>query len=201
MQWKLAKKLADNLPTETVVLQAGDFLIPKQDDTNILIERMTILDFLGKIQSKRLDQQIYKMKQVTQHYIIIIENLFLLKKTKWNPVSVHKMIAGYFEHNKVLLAPTSDWTFDYIMYYYNKYGTDRSVRLNETRAKPKSMSLIEQAIFSLSGIDGVGSATAKKLLGTYGTIADLCKLKKDEYNGCCSPKLASHIYNVLHTEL
>lgn len=200
-QYKLAQELATKVDVKYLLLDAGDFLIPLKDNTNILFERMTILDFLGKVQSKRLENQIFKMRQVTQNYYIIIENLWLLKKTKWNQHVVHKMIAAWSEHNKIMLAPTPVWSFNYIMYFYNKYATDRELQSYETRAKPKRMTVVEQAAFALCGIEGIGKSTAMKLLEHFGSVYGITKADIDELSVVVNGKLAKHLYEVMHTEI
>lgn len=159
---------------------------------------MTILDFLGKFTSGRLDQQIDKLRQITKEYYLLIENPWLLKKTKWNQVSAIKLVASMIEHNKIFISVNFQWSLYFVLYFYKKYSSERQLNKSETRAKPKDMSTKDQALYALSGLTGIGEATALKLLMNYGSLKHLCKATVPDLEAVVNSKLAHRIYEVVN---
>lgn len=164
----------------------------------MLIERMTILDFLGKVQSQRLGDQLHKMRQVTRDYFILLENPWMLKRTKWNLKSVVGLVASIAEHNRILISVNMDWSLYFVLYYYNKYTSDRSLFKNETRAKPKQMTPKDQAVYALAGLTGIQDVTALKLLMHFGTLRQLAKAKFEDLSLVCNTKVAQNIFDVFN---
>ena len=160
----LHKKVAAEFPHEYRALGAGDFWIPKEDGF-IILERSSYADFVGKIMSGRVWEQLEKCKSKSDDFYFILENPTLLKYTKMNYKAVISCIVSLTRQGaKVVTTRNASETHQVIKYLYEKYNTDKKVTHSETRVKPKSMTSKEQAVYALMGISKIGKKTAESIL-------------------------------------
>lgn len=193
---KLIEMLQKTYPTSTMTMQAGDFMIPKQEGF-ILIERMTATDFLGKIRSDRLRPQLEGMKQLTDDYYVIVENWWTVRKfTKWNIKSAIALLMSVVEKHRVIKCDNRLETFHAIQYFFDKYAVGRKVSQSEVRFKPKDMTTDQQAVYALAGLEGIGKATAEKLLRHFGSLQSISNAEIADLELVVNKKLASRIYDV-----
>ena len=168
----LKNKLITELGAEVKALGGGDILITT-DQANIVIERSTYSDFIGKIMSGRLWEQVDKCLQMSDDVYFVLENPYMLNRTNMSLASVYGAIASLSRGVKVITTRNSTETFYFIKSLYNKYHKQKEVSEHEIRVKPKDMSHAEQALFALKGLTGIGEVTAKKLLIHFETLREV----------------------------
>lgn len=192
---KLIEHLQKTIPVEKMTMDAGDYLIPK-DDKFILIERSSFSDFAGKIMSGRLWYQIGKCKEVTDDIYFIVENPYRLRYlSKGTKSALWSAIASISRQVNVLVTMNQYDTFLILKHLYNKYNTNRKVSQGEVRVKPKKMSAKKQAKFALMGLNGIGEQKADLLLAEN-TLSTLAKMKVKDLTGMVESKLAKRIHAV-----
>lgn len=197
---KLAKEIAKIVDTECRVLDGGDYLIPCLGGSNVLIERMTITDFLGKVKSKRLFKQIGKMESMTDNFWLLIEEPYRLKFTKWNIASALSLLTTLSDKYKVFISYGINWSLHFILTLHKRYAVERDVKYYECRAKLKDMSIEDMAVYMLMGVRGIGKTTAEKLLKEY-SIKEISNLSADGLGSLLNSDIAKRLYDVMRTKL
>lgn len=182
-------------------LTAGDFfIVANKPEYNVVIERSTITDFLGKVRSGRLWEQLDKLKATSDNVHFLLEEPYKLKYTKWNTFAAVSLMAAVGEQCKLFISQNVTWSSSYIMALHRKYASDREVDKNEynKRFKPrKDMTPIETAIWMLESVEGIGSATANKILSNY-SIGELAKMEFEDISKALgNATLADRIYQSL----
>ena len=194
---KLVDSLSESVPVKRIVLDAGDFLIPKPQGF-VLIERSTFNDFVGKIKSQRLWEQVSKCTEITDDCYLLLENPFALKYSQFNRKAVWAMITEVSRKMKIMMAMNTNDSYVFIKKLYDDYNTERKLERHETRVKSRHMTDEQQALYCLMGIEDVGEVTAKKLL-TGASIQELSKMSVEQLGVFVDLKLAEKIFSVLHT--
>jgi Fanconi anemia group M protein len=211
---KVAQRLSKLLPVEIMSLEAGDYIVGE-----IIVERMSLSDFLNKVRSGRLWQQLNKLASVESHKPrIIIEGSFgLIYKLKrkreedgriveervlnWSENQLYGLLEAIIDRYKIPILNFSSayWTVNYISYLNFKSGgkTNKQVRFQ----KP-SKTLAEKQIYLISGLPNVGCELAKRLLEHFRTVkaimnADVEQLMQVRGIG---RKTAAEIYEVVNSE-
>lgn len=160
----LPVKMKELVPDATIeALGGGDYLITTEQG-KLLFERSTYADFIGKIISGRLWEQVDKCLQITNDVYFVLENPYLLRYTKFNVKALIGVMGALSRKVHVITTRSVTETQYLLMYFYNKYHVKREVQSYETRVKPRNMTDEEQALYCIMGINSVGEATAKKIL-------------------------------------
>lgn len=174
----LHKKIKADIPeSEYKALGGGDYLITT-DQANIVIERSTYSDFIGKIMSGRLWEQVDKCLQLSDDVYFVLENPYMLNRTHMSLASVYGAIASLSRGVKVITTRNSTETYYFIKSLYNKYHKQKEVSDHEIRVKPKDMTPLEQARFALMGLKGIGAVSADKLLA-MNSLRELCDARNE----------------------
>lgn len=197
---KLAQMLEKQYRVTYMVLQAGDYLIPKKQGY-ILIEKATYTDFLGKVRDGRIWNQINGMKALTDHFYLLLENPWMLKKfTNWNEKSAMALEGAVLEAGcPIFKSQQTMQSLFFMQYLINKYSDEnRDVSKFEVRYKPKEMTLEQQSVYLLTGITGIGESTAVKLLEKFGTLGELSYAKLEDIESVVNVKVAKRIQEVFH---
>lgn len=188
-------------------LDAGDFLIPVNNDEqgkNIIIERSTITDFLGKKKTDRLSFQIDKMEELTDEIHFLIEEPYKLKFTRWNTHAAVSLLTAVGLKYHMFISQNIQWSASYVLYLHKKYGEDRDLTTTEYRVRHKTrkdMTAEESASWVLQGIEGIGDITAKRILSKY-TLTRLALMNFDELKEITgSATLADRIFRVFNVKI
>jgi Fanconi anemia group M protein len=211
---KVAQRLSKLLPVEIMSLETGDYVVGE-----IIIERMSLSDFLNKVRSGRLWQQLSKLASVESHKPrIIIEGSFgLIYKLKrkreedgriveervlnWSENQLYGLLEAIIDRYKIPILNFSSayWTVNYISYLNFKSGG----KINkQVRFQKPSETLAQKQIYFVSGLPNVGCELAKRLLEHFRTVkaimnADVEQLMQVRGIG---RKTAAEIYEVVNSE-
>ncbi len=149
-------------------LPAGDYLIVGRE-SNALVERKTIMDFLNSLKG-RLWDQLSLIKEFEGEKVIILEGyLGLYRKRKWNEASILALMDRIVNEWKVPIIPTPDKraTLTYLVWKNKSLGEVEEFREYPLRVRRRDMTVEEQAVYVLEGL--VGHETAKALLSHFKT--------------------------------
>ena len=157
------------------------------------------MDFVGKIKSGRLWQQVEKCTGLSDDVYFILENPYSLKYTKMNLASIYGAMIALSRKCKIITTRSAGETKIVLMRLHERYATDRKVNDGEMRVKLKTKDDDKLAQYCLMGIPSVGSARAKELLADF-SIAELCDLSLQDLEFITSKKVAKNIHAVLHAK-
>ncbi|MEM2872008.1 MAG: ERCC4 domain-containing protein [Candidatus Caldarchaeum sp.] len=177
---KLVQSLGKVVETAVKPLPAGDYLIIGRE-TNALVERKTIMDFLNSLKG-RLWDQLALIKEFEGEKVIILEGyLGLYRKRGWREVSVLALMDRIVNDWEVPIIPTPDirGTLTYLVWKNKSLGEVDEFREYPLRIKRKDMSPEDQALFVLEGL--CGHETAKSLLKHFKTLRNVFT-SLDPYN-------------------
>jgi DNA excision repair protein ERCC-4 len=153
-------------------LPAGDYLIVGRE-SNALVERKTIMDFLNSLKGRMWDQ-LSLIKEFEGEKVIILEGyLGLYRKRKWNEASILALMDRIVNEWKVPIIPTPDKraTLTYLVWKNKSLGEVEEFREYPLRVRRRDMTVEEQAVYVLEGL--VGHETAKALLGHFKTLRNV----------------------------
>lgn len=194
----LPSKLKEKVPYEIRALGAGDYWIPKEKGF-IIIERSSYSDFIGKIISGRLWQQVEKCTSKSDDVYFLLENPYMQRFSKFSYKATVGAKTSLSRKVKIFETRNATETFIFITKLYEKYNTDRKVDYKETRVKLKGMTDREMARYCLMGIRGIGQQIADKLLLGH-TLAEVAMMDKDHLTELTTKKIAEKIWKVFHTK-
>ena len=174
-----------NLPTKLLKLDhvekgtcnAGDYIIGTKDVANpVVIERTKLNDFIGKIISGRIDDQIEKCKDVSSDVILLLEGMHERPYTKLSYKSIIAKMASISRRGvQIICTKNSTESYEFIKKIHRMYQ-DGNIDKSKLRVKRRNMSLEDQAIYMLMGINGIGEMNAKRILQKHGSIADFISI-------------------------
>ena len=153
-------------------LPAGDYLIVGRE-SNALVERKTIMDFLNSLKG-RMWEQLSLIKEFEGEKVIILEGyLGLYRKRKWNEASILALMDRIVNEWKVPIIPTPDKraTLTYLVWKNKSLGEVEEFREYPLRVRRRDMTVEEQAVYVLEGL--VGHETAKALLSHFKTLRNV----------------------------
>jgi Fanconi anemia group M protein len=153
-------------------LPAGDYLIVGRE-SNALVERKTIMDFLNSLKGRMWDQ-LSLIKEFEGEKVIILEGyLGLYRKRKWNEASILALMDRIVNEWKVPIIPTPDKraTLTYLVWKNKSLGEVEEFREYPLRVRRRDMTVEEQAVYVLEGL--VGHETAKALLSHFKTLRNV----------------------------
>jgi|TARA_B100001971_G_C18164281_1_gene523246 Fanconi anemia group M protein len=176
---------------EVKSLKIGDYMIGKT-----IIERKTVQDFISSMLNKRLFIQLKQMQKYNQQILILEGDLqsAFIKKTKLNPNSIRGFILSILTSNQIPIIMTSDYedTANYL------------IILAKQQLKPKTdftfhkripRTIKEQKNYILESFQGIGPATAKKLLKRFKTIKNIINAQPEQLKELIGKK--SEIFKIL----
>ena len=191
----LHKKLAAEFEHEYRALDAGDYWIPTEDGV-IVIERSSYTDFIGKIMSGRLWDQMKKCMEKSTDVYFLLENPYAARFSKFSFKATIGAKTSLSRHVKIFETRNATESFLFIKYLYERLHLNKKISYKETRIKPRNMSNIEQAKYMLMGLNGVGESTVNKLFDAYDDLDDI--LRSDDLAVVVGDRLAKQIKDVLH---
>ena len=173
-------------------MNAGDCKI---DGTNgsWIIEVSSILDFVGKIRSGRLWEQAEKCLADCENVIFVIvgrdDNL------RAKGVSMNARVGAKFSLMRrgihVIQYTKYSQLLKLIKIISDKMDSKSKSTGEFSRSKPKEMTVYDQAMYMLTGVKGIGEATARKIL-EEGSLYDFIQKVKDRDH-----KESDRFYNVV----
>ena len=179
---------------EITVLDAGDYWIPKEQGF-ILIERSTYADFIGKIVSGRLWEQMRKCTEASDDVYFVLENPYMQKFSKVSYKAIVGAKTALSRHVKIFETRNASETLVFIKKLYDKYNNNDNSDFREVRVKPKSMTDKEQARFCLMGIRGIGQSIAEKLLESH-SLAEVVLMTEDQLEQFVGNKLLKRLIGI-----
>lgn len=177
-------KVGDFTEYESINLPIGDFVIKKNDEIILVIERKTISDLCASITDGRYSEQKQRLIESVgdpSKIIFIIEGKKIQSKFSRIPVKTMNsaILNLIFKHNfKVIFTETSEDTLENVLLLYNKVKNNE-LELNQT--KLASVKLIKKSdnnnknsfINQLGIITGVSLSTASKIKEKYSSMSNL----------------------------
>ncbi len=156
-------------------LKIGDYLI--HPDT--LVERKTTKDFAVSIIDGRLFNQAYRLTELAENSIIIIEGESFAEAGL--PIhSVKGALISLAQTYRVPVLRTRNyedtaWHFNQLSLQRDRIGSGRGAKRGY---KPKRLDNQKKAV--LKSLPGIGEKTAVALLEKFGGVADVFAAKRDE---------------------
>ena len=168
----------------------------------LCIERKSVNDFYRSIIDGRLFNQLKRIKEVYDRYILIIEgNLSEYLANISNPEAyLGALVTVYLIYNAGILY-SRNWidTVKILKFLWNKMrGSESRIKI---RYKPKQMTIKERLIFILEGFPGVGEKLAVNILNHYRTLRNFANTTLAELSSIegIGEKKAREIYDLLNT--
>lgn len=208
------------LPHEEKMLEVCDYDIygrqiiqvsgPNGDIICFLIERKNDIDYVQSLISGHLNDQLIRMSQVAKHTALVFIGSLngAIQKTGVNRLSVYSSVAGTFlRHSKdgvqgsisfIMLETLQD--FALLLQCIQKKLDDEAGLIRQPELTLPQVSDKNYLLRSLMGCPDIGEVKARALLEKYGSIANLCELKPDDFKTVpgIGPVLAMNLFNHLH---
>jgi len=168
----LANLIELGVETEIKSLEIGDYIIG-----NVIIERKTMNDFISSMLSKRLLEQLNNMTQY-ENRLLILEGKNR-NETSINPKAMGGMILSISLNFKIPVIKTENEkeTAEYL-FLLAKQQAKQKTELNMHARIPKTKQ--EQKKYIIESFQGIGPATAEKLLNKFGTIKEVINSSVEE---------------------
>jgi len=168
----LANLIELGAETEIKHLEIGDYIIE-----NTIIERKTMQDFVSSMLSRRLLEQLKNMQQHDSR-LLIIEGK---KKIEGNihPNAIKGMILSISLDFKIPVISTENEreTAEYL-FLLAKQQAKQKTEISLHSRIPKTEK--EQKKYIIESFQGIGPATAEKLLKKFGTIKNIINSSAEE---------------------
>jgi Fanconi anemia group M protein len=168
----LANLIELGAETEIKSLEIGDYLV---GDT--IIERKTMQDFISSMLNKRLLEQLKNMTQY-ENRLLIIEGKNG-GKTSINPNAIKGMVLSISLNFKIPIINTEndEETANYLFLLAKQQAKQKNeVSLHSRIPQTKQ----EQKRYIIESFQGIGPATADKLLKKFGTIKNIINSSAEE---------------------
>lgn len=197
----LPARVLRELPSMKAALSAGDYMIPTTYKESILIERSTGADFVGKIVSGRLWEQLRKCMEGASTVYFVIENPGSMRYSKLPMKAVISAMTAVTQKARLFVTSNATETYYLIEKLHREFGSEGKPDVDafNSRIKPKSMSHEEQAQWALMGITKVGEKTAKKMLMKAGSLSALSQMEAEEMRKQFG-KVGEAVYRVFHSD-
>lgn len=155
------------LMVEYRLLEVGDYLVP-----GCTIERKEIRDFVRSLYSGRIFDQAYRLRELYDHPILIVEGDVtpLLDKTIKSQVYWGTLSTLIFEYGlNAIFTFNTEQTANLIYTLAKKRKVLRS-KGPLIRKKPKMEDLEKMQLIQVSTLPGVGPKLADRMLRRFGTV-------------------------------
>jgi DNA excision repair protein ERCC-4 len=153
-------------------IMPGDYVFPPTG-----IERKTYEDFLYSVKTRRLFEQMQRLKSCYADTYLIIEAPYLMNifsSTHSFARPTYRIILYLMEREiKVLFSSSPEHTAEIILLIHKRTKRAFPQLTNKpARYRPKKQTLREQQLFFLQGIPSIGLKTAKKIMKSCPSIRD-----------------------------
>lgn len=172
---KVQKLAKSYLKAEVALLPVGDFVCG-----NVCIERKTITDFLGSLTSKRLHNQILRMKANFDHSIVIVVGKeYDVQYTGWSAQQFNgKLMSTAMDYDiKVMRTDTDVGFMSLAKSAFKRSDTNLEfVEHNIKRIAPRSDDVYVNMVCA---IPGIGEKLAKEILKVF-TVKQLFEITEKD---------------------
>jgi len=186
----LANLIELGAETEIKSLEIGDYIVG-----NVIIERKTMQDFISSMLSRRLSEQLKNIAQYENRLLIIegerlherkisqlITNGVASKNHKdisINPNAIKGMILSVSLDFKIPVINTENEreTSEYFFLLAKRQAKQKKEISLHSRIPPTKQ---EQKKYIIEGFQGIGPATAEKLLKKFGTVKNIIDSSGEE---------------------
>lgn len=176
-------------------LEVADYLISR---SNIAIERKTVSDFISSMLNKRLIRQLQELRQYPFCLLLIegIDEQELYNENEnsgMHPNAIRGFLLSIMLEFQVPILFTKNYedTARFLAVLARKKEKEHV----SLRATKKIMSKEEQIQYILEGFQGIGPATAKKLLKKFKTLRNIFNASEEELRELIGKK--SEIFKLL----
>lgn len=165
-----------------VPVQIADLAVDYMIGKNCFVERKTVDDFIASISDKRIFKQVCHLREICANPLIILEGDMSLIKSRINANSIRGVALWISLQKRVPIIQTrNEYTTACILRLLaKKYGNDSYTTIKTFPRKQKVKSFWQQQMDILTQIPGIGRQTAKDLLISYGSIANMMKSPDSE---------------------
>jgi Fanconi anemia group M protein len=168
----LANLIELGAETEIKSLEIGDYMVG-----DVAIERKTMNDFISSMLSRRLLEQLKNMTQY-ENRLLILEGKNR-KETNINPNAIKGMILSISLNFKIPVINTENEreTSEYFFLLAKQQAKQKTeISLHSRMPLTKQ----EQKKYIIESFQGIGPATAEKLLRKFGTIRNIINSSAEE---------------------
>jgi len=137
------------------------------------VERKNCIDFVKSVASKRIFDQLKKLKSLENGTpILLIEGTVALinKFTKWSESSIVALINSIILDWKVPIFFASSKKYTVLFLYDLARRTEREKKEISLRFKPVQKTTEEKALYILEGLPGISGKRAKDLLNHFRSV-------------------------------
>ena len=170
-QSKVPKLLQQfNIPIQTADL-AVDYIISKE----CFVERKTISDFITSVVDGRLFKQVDYLARNCVSPLLLLEGGGLYQQGRMSANTIRGTFLWITIKKKVPFIRTYNEydTACILRLLAKQYGISESISIESLPRKRKNISLWKQQIDVLTQVPGIGRQSAKDLLSTFGSIANI----------------------------
>lgn len=171
----------------------GDYVFPPCG-----IERKTYSDFLQSLKTRRLLDQLSRLKACYPYSYLIIEEpnlLSIIAPKDSHALHVYKVIL--YLHDKgicTLFSASPEHTAQIILLIHKRMKRKfPSLVCSPARYRPKAKTLRDEQIHFLQGIPGIGATTAKKILAEKESIFTFFSRSQVDQTKAIGRKRARHM--------
>jgi Fanconi anemia group M protein len=189
-----------DLGLEEDFIEVGDLLLPE----GFVIERKTEKDFIASILDKRLFNQLNNLVQYENPMIAVIhddlwKNFYFCRNRYIHNVyiGVLSTIAASYPKVKMQYFYDTNQFVDYIVSLHKKLTEEgKGSRPKILMRKPTSIQ--ERKENALTAVEGIGVATAQKLLDKFGSVVKVGLATEEELKEVLGEKNIKHVKETLN---
>ena len=154
-------------------LKVADYLVK-----DVAIERKTVSDFISSMINKRLMRQLEEIKQYSNCLLLIEGETENLYSGGIHENAIRGFLLSILLGYEVPIVFTKDSrdSAKFLLVLARKEEKEHV----SIRAKKRTLSKKEQKQFILEGFEGIGPASAKKLIKRFGTIRNVINASEEE---------------------
>ena len=196
------------LNSEVRTLPAGDYLILPGEDVDhepILIERKTISDFMGSLNSGNLWEQLKHLRHTydtkVKVYLLLEGDYYQIKYRKWSEKSLMSIMWSIIAdwHIPIIHARNQAWTISWLNKWNEKLsGNGKPKQIHSKRKSGRTMSVDERIEYVLEGL--AGPLASRRLLEQFGSIEGVVEASIEDLIRVenIGKKTANMIFDTLH---
>lgn len=178
----------------------GDYAFPPTG-----IERKTYEDFLQSMKTRRLFEQLRRLKSCYADAYLIIEAPYLMNVFSSTPsyaLPTYRVILYLMESGiKVIFSSSPKHTAEIILLIHKRAKRAFPTLVNKSaRYRPKKQTLQEQQLFFLQGIPGIGYKTAKKIMAKCTSIKSFLAADSSDFKGILGARKRKQMKMLLQTK-
>lgn len=181
-------------------IMPGDYVFPPTG-----IERKTYEDFLQSVKTRRLFEQMQRLKSCYADTYLIIEAPYLMNIFSSTPsysLPTYRVILFLMDKGiKVIFSSGIEHTAELILLIHKRTTRTFPQLTNKpARYRPKKQTLRERQLFFLQGIPGIGLKTAKNIMSGCPSIRRFLDAEPSELKKVLGAKKRRQMKTLLHVK-